>query len=103
MLTGAGTAGLIATLGADASQAIGGGLTTVFSLGTVEPEYKSYTVHYLLSAAAIIGGITLFTASSKNKRKAKTLIAFINMETAPVIQQNKISSQSFPVMGLKVH
>ncbi len=102
MLTGAGTAGLIATLGADASQAIGGGLTTIFSLGTVEPEYKSYTAQYLLSAAVVIGGITLFTAASKNKKRAKALIVFTNMEKMPAIQKNKISSQSFPVAGLKI-
>ena len=60
ILTGAGTACLIVTTVADAGQSVNGGLTTLFSLGIVEPEYKSYTVPYLLSAACAISGIYLF-------------------------------------------
>jgi len=102
ILAGAGTAGLIVTTVADAGQAVGGGLTTLFSLGTVEPEYKSYTVPYLLNAACVISGIYLFIASSKNKKKAKAASVFINMEKAPVLQQTVFSNQSFPVLGLKI-
>jgi hypothetical protein len=38
ILTGAGTVGLLGTFMADLNQSVAGGLTTVFSLGTVEPE-----------------------------------------------------------------
>jgi hypothetical protein len=102
IFTGVGTAGLIVTLAADASQAVEGGLTTVFSLGMVEPEYKSYTVPYLLSAACVISGIYLFVASSKNKKKARATSVFINMERVPVLQQAIIRNQSFPVMGVRI-
>jgi len=102
IFTGAGTAGLIVTLAADASQAVGGGLITVFSLGTVEPEYKSYTVPYLLSAACVVSGVYLFVASSKNKKKAKRASVFINMEKATVLQGMAISNQSFPALGVKI-
>jgi cytochrome bd-type quinol oxidase subunit 2 len=102
ILTGAGTAGLIITTIADAGQSVNGGLTTLFSLGTVEPEYKSYTVPYLLSAACVISGIYLFIASSKNKKKAKAATVFINMEKAPVLQQAMIRNQSFPALVLKI-
>jgi hypothetical protein len=102
IFTGAGTAGLIVTSIADASQALSGGFTTVFSLGTVEPEYKSYTVPYLLSAACVISGIYLFVASSKNKKKAKAATVFINMEKTPVLQQTIISNQSFPAVGVRI-
>lgn len=93
ILTGAGTACLIVTTVADAGQSVNGGLTTLFSPGTVEPEYKSYTVPYLLSAACAISGIYLFIASSKNKKKAKAATIFINMEMALVLQQAMIRNQ----------
>lgn len=102
IFTGAGTAGLIVTLAADAGQAVNGGLTTVFSLGTIEPEYKSYTVPYLLSAACAISGIYLFVASSKNKKKARAPSVFINMEKAPVLQGTVFSNQSFPAAGVRI-
>jgi len=95
ILTGAGTAGLAITLASDATRAI-------FSIGTVEPEYKSYAVPYLLSAACVVGGIYLFIASSKNKKKAKAASAFINMEKVPVLHGTSVINQSFPVIGVKI-
>ena len=69
----------------------------------VEPEYKSLTVPYLLSAATLISGIYLFIASSKNKKKAKAASVFIDMENAPVLQGTVFNNQSFPAVGVKIH
>src|SRR4030095_3314674 len=102
ILTGVGTAGLIVTLAADAGQALGGALTTAFSVGTVEPEYKSYTVPYVLSAATLIGGIYLFVASSKNKKKARAASVTINMEKAPTLRGTVLSNHSFPAVGVRI-
>lgn len=102
IITGTGATGLIVTTVVDAGQAVNGGLTTLFSLGTVEPEYKSYTVPYLLSAACAIGGVYLFIASSKNKKKANTSSAFFRMEKIPVYQQTVFSNQSVPSLALKI-
>src|SRR4029078_10019706 len=57
ILTGVGTAGLLLTAVADAGQVITGALVTVISVGTYEPEYKSYTVPYVISAACVVSGI----------------------------------------------
>lgn len=38
MLTGVGTVGLLLTSAAEVGQTIGGGMMSLFSLGTVEPE-----------------------------------------------------------------
>ena len=104
VLTSAGTVGLMATLGADLGQALGGGLTTVISLGTVEPEYKSYTVPYLLSAACLVGGIGFFVAASKNKQRARSLYpsAVFKMEKAPVLQANGIKNQHYPSIAVNI-
>jgi hypothetical protein len=71
MLTGAGMVGLLLTSGAEVGEAVGDGMVSLFSFGTVEPEYKSYTVRYLLSATALRTGVALFIASSKSKRKSR--------------------------------
>jgi len=103
VLTGAGTVGLLATLTADAAQVSEGALITVISLGTEEPpEYKSYTVPYLLSTASLLSGIYLFIASSKNKKKAKAASVFIDMENAPMLQGTVLNYQSFPSVGVKI-
>ena len=103
ILTGVGTAGLLVTAVADAGQVMTGALVTVISVGIYEPEYKSYTVPYVISAACVVSGIYLFIASSKNKKKAKAATAFIDMETAPVLQGTVFHKQSFPVLGVKIH
>lgn len=100
VLTATGTAGLLTTLIADASQALGGAFVTVISIGTVEPEYKSYTGYYLLSTLALAGGVTYFISAGKNKGRARALQTTFKMEHAPVLQVNGIKEQSFPSLGI---
>jgi hypothetical protein len=102
VLTGAGTVGLLTTLLADATQTVGGAFVTAITLGSVEPENKSYAVPYLLSSAAIIGGITLFTAASRSKQKFKTLSGFVDTEKTGVAGKNGIQQQAVPVVGVRV-
>jgi hypothetical protein len=103
IFTGAGAVGLVMTMNADVGQSLRGGLTTLFTLGMVEPEYKSYTVPYLLSAAALGTGIGFFIASSKSKKKAReiALSAFFKVERAPMIQPAGLAFSSFPSIALK--
>ncbi len=100
LLTGAGTTGLLITLVVDAGQQTTGLVTSLFSFGMIEPEHKSYTVPYLLSAAGVIGGIYLFVAASKNKKKGASV--FINMEKSPALVQSIFKNHSFPVAGVRI-
>ena len=102
IFTGAGAVGLFGVLIADGAQRVDGGLTTFFSLGSVEPEYKSYTVGYIISGVVLATGITLFITSSKNKKKARLATAFLDMETAPNIQRAMVVKKSFPTIGIKL-
>jgi hypothetical protein len=102
VLTGVGTLGLAVTAGVDAAQTVGGEFTTLLSLGTVEPEHKSYTVPYLLSAACIASGVCLFIGASKNKKKATDAAVFIGVENAPVIRGTVVITRSFPSVGIKM-
>jgi Ni/Fe-hydrogenase subunit HybB-like protein len=102
-LTGAGTVGLLGTFMADLNQSVAGGLTTVFSLGTVEPEYKSLTVPYLLSAASIAGGVSLFVAASKNRKRAmaERPISYLRLERGSVIKSTGFTTQAFPAVAVR--
>jgi len=103
ILTGVGTAGLLVTFSADAAQVATGTFTTFVSLGTVESEYKSYTVPYLLSTACVLSGVYLFVASSKNKNKARAASVFLDIENVRVLQGALFCHQSFPVAGVRIH
>ncbi len=86
----------------DGGQVVGGAFTDIVSLGSVQPEYKSYTAYYVLSGAVVAGGVYLLFASASNKRKAKAASVFMNMEKAKILQGTVFSYQSFPVVGLKI-
>jgi len=102
VLTTTGTAALISTWLAEASQDLGGSLITLISLGTVEPEYKSYTGAYLISAASMAGGVILFVAASKNKKRAKAASVSLLMEKASLLQKASITNLSYPSVGIAI-
>lgn len=102
ILTTVGTTGLLTTLVADAGQAMGGAFTTVITLGTVEPEYKSYTGYYIASLAAVTGGVIYFVSAGKNKQRARILQTTFKIETAPVLQPKGIGQQAYPSLSLSL-
>lgn len=55
IMAGAGTTGFVATLVADGSQVTAGTFDQVFTLGTYQPEYKSYKAYYVLSGGSYSG------------------------------------------------
>jgi len=58
---------------------------------------------FIAGGLSAIGSIPFIIASSKNKKKARTASAFINMERAPVLHAAAIiRNQSFPALGLKI-
>ena len=97
-LVGLGTVGLVATTLTNLNQ----GLTAAFTWNTEAPEQKTYTLPYILSAAGVVGGITLIAASSKNKRKAKAASVFIDMDKYQAVHEKGIVSKPLPVAGLKI-
>jgi hypothetical protein len=72
----------------------------VISFGTVEPEYKSYTTSYLLSAAGLAGGITLLAAAPRNFRKAKAgATVNLQMDKAYLTQKSLINP-TYPAIAV---
>jgi hypothetical protein len=102
ILTGVGTTGLLTTVIAVAGQAVGDVLTRASSNGTVDPEYRSLTVPYLLSLASVAGGITLFIASAKNRRNAEAALAYIKLDNTLVLQQSGIVKYSYPAIAVRL-
>jgi hypothetical protein len=56
----------------------------------------------VVGSASMIGSIPFFIASGKNKKKARAASVFIDFKKIPTIQQDRMRSQSIPVLGLKV-
>lgn len=103
IITGAGSMGLLVTALADASQETSGVFVTFFSLGTIEPTYKSYTGLYLASAALTAVGISFFITSANNKKKAIFATTSFKMEKFPTLQNGKLSSYASPSLSLKIN
>jgi hypothetical protein len=102
VLCAAGLGGLLGTAIADAGQRTGGVIVTLISLGTYEPENKSYTGAYIVSGAFFISGLYLYTAAAKNKRKWKAASITMGMERTEMLKYNVFCKQSFPTVGLKI-
>lgn len=93
IFTGVGSAVLLTTLITDA-------FTSAFT--GFQERASGIAIPYAIGVACVATGVVFFVASGKNKKKAKALSAFINMEKAAVLQQTTIRNQSFPVLGLKI-
>ena len=93
IFTGVGSAVLLTTLITDA-------FTSAFT--GFQESASGIAIPYAIGGACVATGVVFFVASGKNKKKAKTVSAFINIEKVPVLQQTDIRNQSFPVLGLKI-
>ena len=93
VFTGAGSAILLTTLFVEA-------FSTAVTLG--ESKATGTTLPYVIGGACVATGVVFFFASGKNKKKAKAVSVFMNIERVPVLQAAEISNQSFPVLGLRI-
>jgi len=82
----------------DATEAIG----SIFSGETKEPSDAGPILFYS-GAAAMLGSIPLFIASSRNKRKANSMSAFLKIETRPLLQKSSFIKTSYPAVGVKIN
>jgi hypothetical protein len=90
------------TLVADAGQVAEGAFVTIITVGTVQPERKSFTIPYVASAAVLAGGITLLAASSRTKRRMKDVSHFFAVEHTEVVQRSGYRKHALPVAGIRV-
>lgn len=104
VLTSLGTIGLVLTMGADATQTLGGSMTTLFSLGTVEPEYKDYTALYVASGAVMLTGVGLLIHGGSLKRKARAAQGgtYLKMEQATVLKTGGATRLTYPAIAWRV-
>ena len=61
------------------------------------------TIPYIVGGAFATGGIILFSASSKNKKKANAASAFIRIEKIPVVQNTVFTNRSLPALGFRIN
>lgn len=81
----------------DATEAIG----SIFTGETDEPSDAGPILFYT-GAAAMLGSIPLFIASSRNKRKANSMSAFFKMENRPLLHRSSFTKASYPALTFKI-
>jgi len=92
--TGVGFTVLLATLMAEATVEV-----ATWGAGDV----SGTTAPYIIGGACVATGVVLFVASTKNKRKAKESVVFINMEKTPVLLQTNLRNRLYPAVGVRVN
>ena len=100
MVTGVVVLGITAAVAL--GDAVGDAVTTVFTLGTSQPKRHSYTIPFLLSLSAIVGGIILYSAASRNKKIAKGISLDVGMGSSPLLQQQSVKNYIYPSLSLKI-
>jgi len=81
----------------DATESIG----SIFSGETKEPSDAGPILFYT-GAAAMLGSIPLFIASSRNKRNANNMSSFFKMESRPLLQRSSFTKAAYPALGFKI-
>jgi hypothetical protein len=60
------------------------------------------TIFYVGGAALVAGGVILFVASSKNKKKAGAVSVFLSIEEITVYQNTTVTNRSLPAFGFRI-
>jgi hypothetical protein len=60
------------------------------------------TIPYIVGGVLVTGGVILFVAASKNKRKANAASAFFKMEKVPVYENTVFKNRSLPAIGFNI-
>lgn len=76
-------------------------LGSIFTGETEEPSDAGPILFYT-GAAAMLGSIPLFIASSRNKRNASNVSAFFKMENRPLLHRSSFTKASYPALGFKI-
>jgi hypothetical protein len=58
---------------------------------------------YLTGTLSMIGSIPLFIASGKNKRRAMSVSADLQMQNSKVIQRASLANKSYPAVAVKLN
>jgi len=77
-------------------------LGSIFTGETEEPSDAGPILFYT-GAAAMLGSIPLFIASSRNKRKANSISAFFKIENRAWVQKTSFTKAPYPALGIKIN
>lgn len=94
ILTGAGV-GIIA-IGA-LTQSYVDGFT-----GVANEKNSTSPIVYAVGGTCIVGGVLLFVAASKNRKKANGVSVSFNIEQLMLPKTNAMSYQAYPALGIKL-
>jgi hypothetical protein len=98
VLTGTGTAALAIT--GLAAAFVGGADAITQPIGGLDDK-PSFAAPLLISGAAIAGGIILFSAAAKNKKRAAGASISLNMVPSPFLNSAGIMTKATPALAVK--
>jgi len=74
----------------------------VHDMNNVFTDASGSTDLYIVSAAMLTGGITMFIASSKNKKKANAISLLVNIEDVQICDYTVVRHHPLPSLGVSV-
>jgi hypothetical protein len=92
----------VVTLAAAVGSGLKDAVTTIATLGSTQPERHSYTIPFILSLAAIVGAIALYSAAARNKINATAISLNAGIGSTPMLQQQSARNYTYPSLSLKI-
>ena len=84
------------------SMLLGGGIIAITILSAGNPDFGVLPPLAITAVAGTVGGVWLLISSAQNKKKARSMNAFLKLETAPVPRQYCLGRQYFPSLTVEI-
>ena len=80
-----------------------GGIIAIAILSAGNPDFGVLPPLAITAVAGTVGGVWLLISSAQNKKKARSMNAFLNqLETAPVPRQYSLGRQYFQSLAIEI-
>jgi len=87
---------------AEGSILLGGGIAALAIASGGHTDMDGLPFLVITGVAATLRGICLVISSAKSKKKARSMNAFLKMETAPIARQYALGRQYFPSLTVEI-
>jgi len=85
------------------SMLLGGGIIAIAILSAGNSDFGVLPPLSITAVAGTVGGVCLLMSSAQNKKKARSMNAFLNqLETAPVPRQYSLGRQYFQSLAIEI-
>ena len=79
-----------------------GGIIAIAILSAGNSDFGVLPPLSITAVAGTVGGVCLLMSSAQNKKKARSMNAFLKLETAPVLRQYSLGRQNFSSLAIEI-